>query len=246
MQSIDFGLAANWMLGPNELDAAEHLVHLHCTDDSGTRARKEVKVTRPAEDAEAVSKEGGPQKKNTPQTKADNRIFRAPDVVERTYIFALSAGRILRLLIVVAIVWLVFGKSTVWSITLTLVFALVGCVYAVWGSIQSWKRFQVRFALIQETAETHRDVIRYFQEEDRDKRRSTRDILQSLCTVVFAGVLGRMLTSRRFDWLQSLGSKRMFAVDAAQDMLNQSNSSAQDQGRGPASVTSPPVVIAVS
>ncbi len=55
-----------------------------------------------------------------------------------------------------------------------------------------------------------------------------------------------MLTSRRFDWLQSLGSKRMFAVDAAQDMLNQSNSSAQDQGRGPAPVTSPPVVIAVS
>ena len=244
MQSIDFGLAANWILGPNELDAAEHLVHIHCTDDSGTRALQDTELAGTTED---ILRQSTPRKKNMLRPKDDNRIFRGPDVVERTYIFASSAGRILRLLLVVAIIWLVFGKSSVWSITLTLLFALVGCVYAVWGSIQSWKRFRVRFALIQETAETHRDIIRYFQEEDRDKRRSTRDILQSLCTVVFAGVLGRVLTSRRFDWLQSLGSKRMFAVNAAQDMLNQDNSSnAQVPVTGQAPVMSPPVVIAVS
>jgi len=213
MQSIDFGLATNWVLGPNELDAAEHLLHI----ESG----------RSSPSQESIS-------------------FRTPVQVEGTYIFALSLGRILRLVILVAIVWLVFGKSSAWSVLVTILLAIVGCMHAVWGSVQSWKRFQVRYTLIKETAESHRDVIRYFQEEDRDRRRSTRDILQSLCTVVFAGVLGRVLTSRRFDWLQSLGSKRMLSIHAGQDMMNHQMAASDKPVIEETNVTtSPPIVIAV-
>ena len=88
----------------------------------------------------------------------------------------------------------------------------------MWSSVQSWEEFYTRFSVLRSTVQSDKDVLNYYYECERDHRHGSRDILHSFSTVIFAGVLGRVLASRRFDWLQTWNTKEGVA-NAVDDLL---------------------------